>query len=192
MLTSYWLIDLFLDAGRQITSKWHCNLLNVFIELSRAWEDGFRRMCTGKCNALSWFIVVVFFLSSVCACDFSFRSDYRWNAHPAFYLLPSAASSGECCARVILLTHSRAAQSPEFSHPIPPPRRVCLTASSSPTTASATWAAGRAPTTDWRWSSWTTARLSPTPRWSTWRAATVWIASSSTTASRSHEPASRG
>lgn len=69
--------------------------------------------------------------------------------------------------------------------------RACLTVSWSPTTASDTSAAGPAPTTVWRWSSWTTAPWSRTPPWSTWRAATAWIASSSTTASRSPAPASR-
>lgn len=69
--------------------------------------------------------------------------------------------------------------------------RACLTVSWSPTMASDTSAAAPVLTTAWRWSSWTTAPWSQTPHWSTWRAAIVWIASSSTTASRSPAPASR-
>jgi len=69
--------------------------------------------------------------------------------------------------------------------------RVCLTVSWSLMTASDTSAAVPVLTTAWRWSSWTTAPWSQTPHLSTWRAAIVWIALSSMTASRLPAPASR-
>lgn len=121
-------------------------------------------------------------------------SDHRWNAHTVVHPLPSFTSPGECLSVpethlvpvVVLISNYRWLMKLQLC-----PCRACPTANWSLTMASGILAAAPVPMITWRWSSWTTVPWSQMLPWSTWRAAIVWIALSSTTASRLLAPASR-